>query len=45
MKKIDSVNDSEGAIILTSTHSNIKLDKSTTYVLAATDLLPSKPGK
>jgi hypothetical protein len=42
MKKIESVSDSAGAVILTSTHSNIKLDKSTTYVLAATDLLPAK---
>jgi hypothetical protein len=42
MKHIESASDSDGAVILTSTHSNIKLDKSTTYVLAATDLLPVK---
>lgn len=42
MKKMESVSDSAGAVILTSTHSNIKLDKSTTYVLAATGLLPAK---
>jgi hypothetical protein len=42
MKKIESTTGSDGTVILTSTHSNIKLDKSTTYVLAATDLLPAK---
>jgi hypothetical protein len=42
MKKIESATGSDGTVILTSTHSNIKLDKSTTYVLAATDLLPAK---
>ncbi len=42
MKHIESSNDSDGAVILTSQHSNIKLDRSTTYVLAATDLLPVK---
>lgn len=42
MKHIESSSDSDGEVILTSTHSNIKLDKSTTYVLAATDLLPVK---
>ncbi len=42
MKHIESSSNSDGAVILTSTHSNIKLDKSTTYVLAATDLLPAK---
>jgi hypothetical protein len=42
IKHIESSSDSDGAVILTSQHSNIKLDKSTTYVLAATDLLPIK---
>jgi len=42
MKNIDSSSASDGVITLTSRHSNIKLDKSTTYVLAATDLRPVK---
>ncbi len=42
MKHVDSATDSGGVVTLTSKHSNIKLDKSTTYVLAATDLLPAK---
>ncbi|HEY6302349.1 MAG TPA: hypothetical protein VIX14_04725 [Terriglobales bacterium] len=42
MKNVESTRSSEGAVILTSQHSNIKLDKSTTYVLAAGDLLPTK---
>lgn len=42
MKNVESTRSSEGAVILTSQHSNIKLDKSTTYVLAAGDLLPAK---
>jgi len=33
MKYIESVTGAGGAIVLTSKHSNIKLDKSTTYVL------------
>jgi len=40
MKDVESANSSEGTITLTSKHSNIKLDKTTTYVLAAGDLLP-----
>lgn len=42
MKDIESTSDSEGAVTLTSKHSNIKLDKTVTYVLAAGDLLPAK---
>jgi hypothetical protein len=42
MKHVDSSIDSGGVVTLTSKHSNIKLDRSTTYVLAATDLLPIK---
>jgi hypothetical protein len=42
MKNIDSSSASDGVVTLTSTHSNIKLDKSTTYVLAPTDLRPVK---
>ncbi|MFY9647380.1 MAG: hypothetical protein WAK29_19520 [Terriglobales bacterium] len=42
MKNVDSSGDGAGGVILTSRHSNIKLDKSTTYVLATSDLLPAK---
>jgi hypothetical protein len=35
MKDIESARDSEGGVTLTSTHSNIKLNKRTTYVFAA----------
>jgi hypothetical protein len=42
MKNVDSSSDGQRGVSLTSTHANIKLDKSTTYVLAATDLLPAK---
>jgi hypothetical protein len=42
MKNIESTNNSAGAVILTSSHANIKLDKVTTYVLASGDLLPKK---
>jgi hypothetical protein len=42
MKDVDAVrNSQDGAVALTSTHANIKLDKSTTYVLAASDPAPS----
>ena len=40
MKNMECLRSSEGAVIITSTHSNIKIDKSTTYVLAASELLP-----
>ncbi len=35
-----SARNGDGSFGLTSTHSNIKLDKVTTYVFAADDLLP-----
>lgn len=41
MKDIESVRNSDG-IALTSTHSNIKLDKTTVYVLATGDLTSGK---
>jgi hypothetical protein len=41
MKNVESKRNSDGSVALTSTHSNIKLDKTTTYVLAAGDLLPT----
>jgi hypothetical protein len=42
MKAVDSNPNSDGSITLTSKHSNIKLDKQNTYVLATSDLLPPK---
>jgi len=38
IKNVDSVRNNDAGIVLTSTHSNIKFDKSTTYVLATGDL-------
>jgi hypothetical protein len=40
MKNVESTRNSEGAVSLTSKSFNIKIDKLTTYVLAAGDLLP-----
>jgi len=42
IKDVDSAHNGDGTIALTSAHSNIKLDKSTTYVLATGDLTTSK---
>jgi hypothetical protein len=42
MKDVESARDADGTIALTSTHSNIKLDKTTTYVLATGELTPEK---
>jgi hypothetical protein len=42
MKNVESMRNSDGAVTLTSGRFNIKLDKVTTYVLAAGDLLPTK---
>jgi len=42
MKDVESTRHTDGAVTLTSKRSNIKLDKTTTYVLAASDLLPTK---
>ncbi len=42
MKDVESKRRSDGTVILTSRRSNVKLDKSTTYVLAAGELLPPK---
>jgi hypothetical protein len=42
MKNVESARNSDGAVTITSRHSNIKLDKLTTYVLATNDLLPPK---
>jgi hypothetical protein len=40
MKNVESTRNSDGAVSLTSKSFNIKIDKLTTYVLAAGDLLP-----
>ncbi len=42
MKNVESARSSDGAVTLTSNHSNLKLDKGTTYVLAADGLLSAK---
>lgn len=42
MKNIKSTRGNDGSVTLTSNRSNIKLDKSTTYVLAVGDLLSAK---
>jgi hypothetical protein len=42
MKNVESTRNSDGAVILTSKHSNLKLDKGITYVLAADGLVPAK---
>jgi hypothetical protein len=44
MKDIESTRDADGTIALSSAKSNIKLDRTTTYVLATGELMPeSKP--
>jgi hypothetical protein len=42
MKDVESTRQTDGAVALTSKRSNIKLDKTTTYVFATGDLLPAK---
>jgi hypothetical protein len=42
MKNITSVHGSDGSLEITCSHSNIKLDKLTTYVLASADLTAPK---
>ncbi|MBZ5656852.1 MAG: hypothetical protein LAO56_16435 [Acidobacteriia bacterium] len=42
MKNVESARNSDGSVVITCKRSNIKLDKSTTYVLAAGELVPSK---
>ena len=45
MKDVESARKADGTIELTSTHSNISLDKTTTYVLATGDLTTGKRSK
>ena len=40
MKDVESTRQSDGAVVLISKRSNVKLDKVTTYVLATDDLVP-----
>jgi hypothetical protein len=42
MKDVEPIRESEGAVSLTSNRTNLKLDKATTYVLAADGLVPTK---
>lgn len=42
MKNVESTRGTDGSIVLISSHSNIRLNKSTTYVLAVGELLPGK---
>jgi hypothetical protein len=42
MKDVDSIRNSDGAVTLTSSRTNLKIDKLTTYVLAKDGLLPAK---
>ncbi|HSZ63293.1 MAG TPA: hypothetical protein VK828_15940 [Terriglobales bacterium] len=41
MKNVESLRSRDGGVVLTSTHSNLKIDKSTTYVFAGSDLSPA----
>ena len=40
MKNVECLRAADGTIVITSKHSNIKIDKLTTYVLGPSDLLP-----
>jgi hypothetical protein len=42
MKNVESLRTSDGATVIVSSHSNLKLDKFTTYVFATDDLMPKK---
>jgi hypothetical protein len=42
MKNVQSIRDSDGAVVLIDGHSDLKLDRVTTYVLASGDLIPAK---
>jgi hypothetical protein len=41
MKNVECLRASDGTVVITSAHSNIKIDKLTTYVLAPSELLPT----
>jgi hypothetical protein len=40
MKNVECIRASDGAMVITSGHHNLKIDKLTTYVLASTDVPP-----
>jgi predicted proteasome-type protease len=42
MKDVDPIRNSDGAVTLSSSRTNLKVDKLTTYVLAKDGLLPAK---
>ena len=42
MKDVATESGNDGEIVLVSKHSNLKLDKLTTYVLASRELFPAK---
>jgi hypothetical protein len=42
MKDVESTRENDGTLVISSTHVNIKLDKTTTYVLATDDLTTAK---
>jgi hypothetical protein len=42
MKDVEATKSSDGSIALISSHTNIKLDKLTTYVVASSDVMLSK---
>jgi hypothetical protein len=42
MKDVESTRQNDGALVLTSTRFNLKLDKTTTYVLSTGDLTPAR---
>ena len=41
LKNVECLRAADGTVVITSRRSNIKIDKLTTYVLAASDLLPT----
>lgn len=42
MKDVESTHQGDGVLVLTSSRFNLKLDKTTTYVLATSDLMPRR---
>jgi hypothetical protein len=42
MKNVQSMRNSDGAVVLINQRSDLKLDRVTTYVLASSDLIPAK---
>ncbi|HTM36012.1 MAG TPA: hypothetical protein VL156_04655 [Terriglobales bacterium] len=42
MQNVKTASGADGSVVLVSSHSNIKLNKVTTYILATTELVPSR---